>query len=68
MVKIPHKKGMKHISLRDNHIREYFHLKEIDILHIYRKLNVSEIFTKELHDGAHFRSILNSFIHPIPWI
>ena len=50
-------KVMKYFGLHKNHIWECFHNKELEILHIYVKLNVSVIFTKELHDGGHFRTL-----------
>ena len=56
---------IKYISIRDNHIIEYVHHNEIEILHIAGKLNVSEIFTKELHDRSHFRALRNAFMRPI---
>ena len=57
---------MKHISLRNNHIRECIHIKEKEILHISEKLNVLNIFIRELCDGAHFRALRNSFMCPRP--
>ena len=39
-------KGMKHTSLCYNHTIECVHLKEIEILPIAGKLNISDIFTK----------------------
>ena len=60
------KKGMKKISLRENHIRECIHLKEIEILHIAGKLNVSDVFTKQLRDGAHFQALHIAFMHLRP--
>ena len=58
---------MKQISLNDNHIREYVHLNEIEILHIDAKLNILGIFTKEIRDGARFRVLCSVFMRPIPW-
>ena len=58
---------MKKISLCDNHSIEYTQINEIEILHIDGKLNMSEIFKKELYNGDHLISLRNAFMHPIPW-
>ena len=55
--KYPTTKGMKHPSLRDNHIRECVHFNKIETPHIPGKVNAFDVFTKELSGGAHFRAL-----------
>ena len=40
------------------------HYNKIEVLHISVKPNVSEIFTKELRNGDHFRELRNLFMRP----
>ena len=54
---------MKHLSLHENHIWDCVQHNKIEVLHIYVKLNVSDIFTKEFCDGEHFRALRNIFMH-----
>ena len=61
-------KRMKNISLCEKHTNVYFHIKELHILHIGRKLNVSDISKKEIHDGDHFISLRITFMHTRPRI
>ena len=57
-------KGMKHLNLRDNFVREAVALKDVVVSHIAGRLNKADLFTKELRDGAHFRTIRDSFMRP----
>jgi len=68
-------KRIRHISLRDNSIREWVQDGIIEILHVPGKVNPADLFTKEMKDGAHFRrlrdsfmSTLSSFVSPLPRI
>ena len=54
--------GMKHLNLRENACRESFQAGDIDIRHIAGKLNVADIFTKELKDSAHFCRLRDAFM------
>ena len=58
-------KGTKHPSLHESHTRECVQFNEIEFLNIYGKLNVSGIFTKELHNGDHLIGSRNAFM--LPW-
>lgn len=50
-------KGIKHVNLRENYIREAHQDKEVVIKHIPGIINPSDIFTKEMKDAAHFRRL-----------
>jgi len=54
--------GMKHITLRENAIRESVHDGDLTIHHISGKLNCSDIFTKEIKDVSHFCLLRDSFM------
>ena len=58
-------KRIRHMSLKDNSIREWVQNSLLDILHVPGKLNPADIFTKEMKDGAHFRRLRDSFMCPL---
>jgi hypothetical protein len=47
-------KGLRHITIRENAIRESVDNKFIRVLHIEGKTNIADIFTKEMKDILHF--------------
>jgi hypothetical protein len=47
-------KGLRHIQMRENHVRENIAKEFVCIQHIDGKLNLADIFTKEMKDTAHF--------------
>ena len=55
-------KGMRHINLKDCAVRDSIQAKEVDICHIPGDINPSDIFTKEMRDGTHFRTLRDSFM------
>ena len=55
-------KGMRHIYLKDCAVRDISQAKEVDLDHIPGAVNPSDIFTKEMRDGAHFRMLRDSFM------
>ena len=55
-------KCIKHINLRDNKIHEITAAGDATIIHIPGVINPSNIFTKELKDGTHFRHLKDSFM------
>ena len=55
-------KAMRHIELRENSVREWVQDKSIKILHVEGKNNVSNIFTKEMRDVAHFCRLRDSLM------
>ncbi len=58
-------KGLRHIQMRENRIRENVASKFVLIKHIDGKLNFADIFTKEMKDVAHFIELRDLFMcHP----
>jgi hypothetical protein len=55
-------KGNRHIEHRENATREWVEDGSIAVLHVDGKCNPSDIFTKEMRDGAHFRRLRDSFM------
>ena len=55
-------KAARHIELRKNSVRKWIQSKLLSIKHVSGKLNPSDIFTKEMHDGMHFWRLLDSFL------
>jgi len=50
-------KGLRHIQMRENRIRENIASKFVSIHHIDGKINLADIFTKEMKDTSHFVEI-----------
>jgi len=55
-------KAARHIELWENSVREWIQSKLLLVKHVSGKLNPSDIFTKEMHDGMHFRRLRDSFL------
>ena len=53
---------MRHINLKDCAVCDSIQAKEVDLYHIPGDINPSDIFTKEIRDGAHFRTLRDSFM------
>jgi hypothetical protein len=53
-------KPARHIELHENSIREWVQDKTLDIVHVAGKVNPTNIFTKEMKDGAHFCHLRDS--------
>jgi hypothetical protein len=47
-------KGLRHIQMKENHVRENIASDFISIQHIEGKLNLADIFTKKMKDVSHF--------------
>jgi deoxyuridine 5'-triphosphate nucleotidohydrolase len=47
-------KGLRHITIRENAIRESVDDKFVKILHIEGKTNLADLFTKEMKHASHF--------------
>jgi hypothetical protein len=47
-------KGLRHIQMKENHIRENIANKFVTIHHVDGKVNMADIFTKEMKDTNHF--------------
>jgi len=55
-------KGLRHIQMRENRIRENIVSKFVKILHIDGKINLADVFTKEIKDISHFVEIRDLFM------
>jgi hypothetical protein len=47
-------KGLKHIQMKENHVQENISSKFAIISHVDGKVNLADIFTKEIKDTTHF--------------
>jgi hypothetical protein len=47
-------KGLRHIQMRENLVRENVENQFVSIQHIGGKLNLADLFTKEMKDTSHF--------------
>jgi hypothetical protein len=56
-------KGLRHVQIRENAIREGVFAGIFDVKHISGKDNPSNIFTKEDKDIEHFVNVRNSIMH-----
>ena len=55
-------KGNRHIEHRENATREWVADGSLAVSHVSGKCNPSDIFTKEMRDGANFRRLRDSFM------
>ena len=55
-------KGIKHLNLRENMVRECHLDGSVTFTHIPGVINPSDIFTKEMRDCAHFRRLRDSMM------
>ena len=55
-------KNTQHMELKENSVRELVQEKALNVLHVAGKDNPSDIFTKEMKDGVHFRHLRDSFM------
>jgi hypothetical protein len=55
-------KGLRHITIRENAIRESVDDKFIEVTHIEGKTNLADMFTKEMKDKEHFCTLRNLIV------
>jgi len=55
-------KGLRHIQMRENRVRENIASNFIHVKHIAGKINLADIFTKEMKDTSHFVEIRDLFM------
>jgi hypothetical protein len=55
-------KGNSHIKNRKNSTRKWVADRTITVTHVSSKCNLSDIFTKEMQDGANFCRLRDSFM------
>ncbi len=61
-------KGLRHIQMRENHVRENVERKLVSIAHVGGKVNMADLFTKEMKDTNHFVTLQNLMMRPCPSI
>jgi hypothetical protein len=57
-------KGLRHIQMRENRVLENVMSKFVSIQHIDGKLNLADIFTKEMQDVTHYVELRDLFMCP----
>jgi hypothetical protein len=55
-------KGLRHIQMCENRIRENMATNFVSIHHINGKINIADIFTKEMKDTSHFVELRDLFM------
>jgi len=55
-------KGLRHIQMKENRVRENIEKHFITVKHIEGKLNLADIFTKEIKDTNHFVTLRDRFM------
>jgi hypothetical protein len=55
-------KGLRHIQMRENRVRENVENEFITICHVDGKKNIADILTKEMKDAAHFVALRSLFM------
>jgi hypothetical protein len=57
-------KGLRHVQMRENRIRENVCSKFVTICHVDGKINLADLFTKEMKDVTHFVTLRNMMMQP----
>jgi hypothetical protein len=57
-------KGLHHIQMRGNYVRENVENQFVTIQHIGGKVNIADLFTKEMKDTSHFVELRDLIIRP----
>jgi hypothetical protein len=57
-------KGLRHIQMRENLVRENVAAKFVSVQHIGGKVNLADLFTKEMKDTAHFVELRDLMMRP----
>jgi hypothetical protein len=55
-------KAACHIELRKNLVREWVRDNTLKVRYVAGKLNLADIFTKEMRNGTHFQHLQDSFM------
>ena len=59
-------KGLRYIQIRENAVREAIQSGFITLQHVAGKLNVADLFTKEMKDVEHFHIISSILLQDAP--
>jgi hypothetical protein len=57
-------KGLRHVQMRENRVRENVCSKFVTICHVDGKINLADLFTKEMKDVTHFVTLRNMMMQP----
>jgi len=57
-------KGLRHIQMRENRVRENIQNQFVKICHVNGKVNLADLFTKEMKDTVHFVELRDSMLRP----
>jgi hypothetical protein len=57
-------KGLRHIQMRENKVRENVANHFVSIQHVNGKTNLADIFTKEMKDTGHFMELRDLIMSP----
>ena len=57
-------KGLRHLQMRENAVREQILMKNVTVEHIAGAVNLADMFTKEDKDVAHFILVRNTLMRP----
>jgi hypothetical protein len=57
-------KGLRHIQMKENHVHENVANNFVTIQHVGGKINLADLFTKEMKDVSHFVELRDLMLHP----
>ncbi len=57
-------KGLRHIQMKENWVRENVQNKFVNICHVDGKTNLADLFTKEMRDTSHFVELRDMMLRP----
>jgi hypothetical protein len=57
-------KGLHHIQMKENRVRENVQNSFVHICHVDGKTNLADLFTKEMRDTSHFVALRDIMLHP----
>jgi hypothetical protein len=56
-------KGLRHIQMKENCVRENIASQFVTVCHIDGKINLADLFTKEIKDTTHFVTLRDDTTH-----
>jgi len=57
-------KGLRHIQMKENRVRENVQNKFVNTCHVNGKTNLADLFTKETRDTSHFVELRDMMLGP----
>jgi len=57
-------KGLRHIQMKENRVRENIQSNFVQICHVNGKVNLADLFTKEMKDTGHFVALRDMMLKP----